>query len=896
MSGIVPYIRRARSSCTRNSFTSTAPGKCLCLFAVVALLLLQTNGLHQPMAGAVSVRSSAAQKEAAETGPDRSRSRQSGSAQHVSGPNWTAHTVSFRTGAMRDLLESLLMADNAETLRVVLAEDTYPGFKVGLRNDFAESEKVTAAQKHRPQERSNSDKVLQANLSPGRAVTKTGSETAADETRTRRSHEKHGLPGGGLDPSEQRRIWDELRGLLADAKHHQEALKREWKRYDSLEAARLDLMEKHERQRSAARIQRSQLEEIGSEFQKRLENLQEIYTILETRSKAFTFVRAPRAPQDVRLGEPRGTEEHTPLDTLSEAGAIPRDESHQQAATDADSRSGNVLATMSTGEALELVKSLQELHREQRLLADFLAPLVSVQASRVMEQHRDVPSQWGISEAHMRHTRKGLYSAVSHIKKSPPRRVQGSLGDTRQKRAYAERSGSVREKPSRAEQPEESWVLQYGMSSEQHSHEGHSFQRQKEHLSNSKLGARADDSEGVARPSPPLSSSSSSSSPLSSTASCSPSPSHTLSARKGRRAVYGGFEALDDPPETVAAALVRFLSPPFAASAVSGLIQGRTRSRTQGKGGLAEATGGGKPEWLTDVTIFADAKLNEILEQEALAFELAPSNADASNTPEPDRGVKGRRPSPALAAVRRAETATAQADYFDRVEVLGPAGAKKKPLVGTVQEIIFQYAFDNVPLEHKRLLWREFLQAQLDDRGYDIELPEEPPTASVDPEGDYVTDYTLATEQKSHRRTTILDEMAWLADTGVGHGQTAEQMPNGLFQSVVEDELTRVPADGGELESDDTIPRVTLEELEELTRLGEEKEKLFPYWKAISKEVSASQLLEAIGLRRDFDLGTDAFSLWEESFESYSEDAELSQGDGEEDPLGWLWDIEFVAL
>lgn len=31
---------------------------------------------------------------------------------------------------MRDLLESLLMADNAETLRVVLAEDTYPGFKV----------------------------------------------------------------------------------------------------------------------------------------------------------------------------------------------------------------------------------------------------------------------------------------------------------------------------------------------------------------------------------------------------------------------------------------------------------------------------------------------------------------------------------------------------------------------------------------------------------------------------------------------------------------------------------------------------------------------------------------------------------------------------------------------
>lgn len=68
MSGIVSYIRRARSSCIRNSLTSTTPRKRLCLVTLVALFLLQTNGLHQPnVAGAVSVHRSAAQKEAAET-------------------------------------------------------------------------------------------------------------------------------------------------------------------------------------------------------------------------------------------------------------------------------------------------------------------------------------------------------------------------------------------------------------------------------------------------------------------------------------------------------------------------------------------------------------------------------------------------------------------------------------------------------------------------------------------------------------------------------------------------------------------------------------------------------------------------------------------------------------
>lgn len=54
----------------------------------------------------------------------------SGSGQRVRGPDWTAYTVGFRTGAMRDLLESLLTAENAETRWGLFAHDTYPSSEV----------------------------------------------------------------------------------------------------------------------------------------------------------------------------------------------------------------------------------------------------------------------------------------------------------------------------------------------------------------------------------------------------------------------------------------------------------------------------------------------------------------------------------------------------------------------------------------------------------------------------------------------------------------------------------------------------------------------------------------------------------------------------------------------
>ncbi|PFH32332.1 hypothetical protein BESB_016500 [Besnoitia besnoiti] len=401
--------------------------------------------------------------------------------------------------------------------------------------------------------------------------------------------------------------------------------------------------------------------------------------------------------------------------------------------------------------------------------------------------------------------------------------------------------------------------------------------------------------------------------------------------KKGKRAVVGGFEVHDDPQETVTSALLRFLSNTLTPADVNGLVPGAAGRRTQGVGGLAEATGRGRMEWITDSTVFADRTLNEVLEDEMRerAFRPAPEHR-GENWGSTRLGHKHGSPeeiasSAVLVAVQFADHAAALSVYYDRVEHEGEAKAKMKPEVGVPQEIVFQYAFDNVPLEHKRYLWKEYLQIQLDDRGYEIILPEEPPQEHGDaaetkgpsdfdagrahrfdePPSDEVN---FSREDSKTHESLSLSEADETTPPGENVTEDVDAHPrlmlNELLQRLMDEDRengTRQENSHGIRALKMELPGLSAEELGNLAGIGGEEGSLFPYVKdeLDSKSKLADFLIAHAGLG-----GGDRSLFREQSWKSedslHYDDSELDtlrDENGDDDAVfDWLWDLDFIVI
>ncbi|KEP64192.1 UNVERIFIED_CONTAM: hypothetical protein HHA_211360 [Hammondia hammondi] len=697
-----------------------------------------------------------------------------------------------------------------------------------------------------------------------------------------------------------------LEKLLGRAKDQQASLGEEWRRYEELEHRRLLVLSSRGRIKGQEETHRDTLREAKTEFSRGLASLQQTVDKLQKQLASLSVGRL--VPRHVLLSatDSRGSRsDQQSLEewqgrgrTIKEGVAGPSEEMKH------DRKKGSSfvhdLAFVNPTELVVLATHVQELLRQQQRLTDFLESLVSLQSHRLLQQQGSLESEL----RHLQGRNATVSVRTSNIKKSRPQRVQwrtyrykkyGAGSRAKEHRMTASVFASVME-------GDESLGGRIGMNT--HFHQIPVQPPTKEHTVSTTTK-------------PPQA--------LQENSSVSPKVENR-ERPKGKRKVVGGFEVFDDPEETVVTALQRFLYPAYSRSFIASLVPGSAGWRTQGIGGLAEATAHGRTEWLTDSTVFADRKLNEILEEKmrtrsahsALFTNSLGSALSGQNHPRESAKGGLEKDGPAvLDAVRYAENAAALSAFYDQVEREGAEEAKKKPDVGTMQDIVFQYSFDNVPLEHKRALWKEYLQVQLEDRGHEIVLPEEPTQAQLDDETRRDGSVFSPERKTAEYAARAVDNSPFLHEPPLAladelnrrNEDAAEQgerhplfMSNVRFLDLLADSLT-VEADTRDGSSDAAlkweIPTLDTQEFQAHDKVGGDSGNVFTHLSdgSASNETLEDLLLPRAGLNRGNGalLGIDSWEF-EDSIESDDNDWFHDKDYAHDDSFGWPWDLDFIVI
>nr|PIL97591.1 hypothetical protein TGCOUG_211360 [Toxoplasma gondii COUG] len=697
-----------------------------------------------------------------------------------------------------------------------------------------------------------------------------------------------------------------LEKLLGRAKDQQASLGEEWRRYEELEHRRLLLLSSRGRNKGQEETHRDSLREAKTEFRRGLASLQQTVDTLQKQLASLSVGRL--VPRHVLLGATDSRGSRSDQQSLEEWQGRARTTEegvagHSEGVKHDRKKGSSSVHDLAFGNPTELVvlaTHVQELLEQQQRLTAFLESLVSLQSHRLIQQH-------GSLEFELRHL-QGKNATVSvrtsKIKKSRPERVQWR---TYRYKKYGAGSRAIEHRMTAsvfASVMEGSDSLGERLGVNTHFHQIPVQPPTKEYpVSKTKKPPQA--LQGNSPFSPKV---------------------ENRERPKGKRKVVGGFEVFDDPEETVVTALQRFLYPAYSRSFIASLVPGSAGRRTQGIGGLAEATAHGRMEWLTDSTVFADRKLNEILEEKmrkrSIHFPLFTNSLRLalSGQNHPRDSAKGglENDGPAvLDAVRYAENAAALSAFYDQVEREGAEEAKKKPDVGTLQDIVFQYSFDNVPLEHKRALWKEYLQVQLEDRGHEIVLPEEPPQAQLDDETSRdgnvfsserkTAEYAARAVDNSpflHQPLVALaDEMNKRDKDAGGQGERHPLlMSNIRFLDLLADSLT-MEADTRDGSSDAAlkweIPTLDTREFQAHDKVGGDSGNVFTHLSdgSVSKETLEDLLLPRVGFDRGNGalLGVDSWEF-EDSLESDDSDWFQDNDHAHDDSFAWPWDLDFIVI
>ncbi|CBZ50695.1 conserved hypothetical protein [Neospora caninum Liverpool] len=703
-----------------------------------------------------------------------------------------------------------------------------------------------------------------------------------------------------------------LKKLLTRVKEQQASLGEEWRRYEELEYRRMRLLSAGGRNMGLADTHREGLREANAEFHRSLAYLQQTVDTLQKQMDTLSLGRlASRAAllgsadsPGWRSGDGRNSSEQSQpsfKDRLGRAQKNAGDARGHSTWAKQDRSEGRTSSTdlvfVQPTELLVVATRVHELLGHQQRLTDFLGSLVSLQSHRLLQQ------EWPL-ESQIRELQENNVSASvlpSRIRKARPQRVQW--------RTYRHAKYAA---ASRAEEARMTASV-FGSFPGDNAFFG------------GRIGMNHHFHEVPVQPTSPQSVSVLGKPPRTVHGSSSASVQTKKEERpKGRRGVVGGFEVFDDPEETVTAALQRFLYPAYSLAFVANLVPGSGGRRTQGVGGLAEATVHGRMEWLTDSTVFADRKLNEIVEEKMTkraARSGLPTTRFVPTAPGRDRpwnrnDATTETPVPAvLDAVRYAEKAASLTAFYDRVEQEGAEEAQKKPDVGTPQDIIFQYAFDNVPLEHKRALWKDYLQVQLEDRGYDILLPDEStegqrndddtrrlaPDVGVLPPGmhssvvENAADGPETSQFSQQPPVNPAVELSWLVEDAFGHAdRRSSSTPTGLFQGLMDANLAReAQARSGNNALKLEIPTLNTKEWGALEYSGDTGN-IIPFLKddLVSRELLQEILLVqgGVGGEEGAVLGLDSWAF-EESTENSDTDLLHDEDFDNNENLGWAWDF-----